>query len=78
MDGYDPGVISVTLPFITTALSASPWESGLIGAASLVGISFGAPLAGFLTDRFGKRLIFSIDLMLFVVLGLLQAVVTEP
>jgi putative MFS transporter len=78
VDGYDLGVISVTLPFIAVSLGASPLEVGLIGASSLIGIFLGAPLAGLLTDRFGRRLVFSIDLALFVVLGLLQAVVTEP
>jgi putative MFS transporter len=78
VDGYDLGVVSVTLPFIASSLGASPLETGLIGASSLLGIFFGAPLAGYLTDRFGRRLVFSIDLALFVLLGLLQAVVTEP
>lgn len=78
MDGYDLGVISMTLPFITKALGASPLEAGLIVASSLIGIFFGAPLTGLLTDRIGRRVVFSIDLALFVVLGALQAVVTEP
>ncbi|GAA3559539.1 MFS transporter [Microlunatus spumicola] len=78
VDGYDLGVVSVTLPFIATALGAGPVEAGLIGASSLIGIFVGGPLAGFLTDRYGRRLMFSVDLLLFVVLGALQGVVTEP
>jgi putative MFS transporter len=78
VDGYDLGVVSVTLPFIATALGTTPVETGLIGASSLIGIFFGSPLAGFLTDRYGRRLMFSVDLALFVVLGALQAFVTEP
>jgi putative MFS transporter len=78
VDGYDLGVVSVTLPFIATALGTTPVETGLIGASSLIGIFFGSPIAGFLTDRYGRRLMFSVDLLLFVVLGVLQALVTEP
>ncbi|WP_375432585.1 MFS transporter [uncultured Friedmanniella sp.] len=78
VDGFDLGVVSVTLPFIAAALHTTPVQTGLIGASSLIGIFFGSPLAGFLTDRYGRRLMFSIDLVLFVVLGALQAVVTEP
>lgn len=78
VDGYDLGVISVTLPFISAALHTTHVEAGLIGASSLIGIFFGAPLGGVLTDRYGRRLLFTLDLALFVVLGLLQAVVTEP
>jgi putative MFS transporter len=35
-------------------------------------------LAGYLTDRFGRRLIFTLDLLLFIVLGILQALVADP
>ncbi|GAA2751671.1 MFS transporter [Amnibacterium kyonggiense] len=77
LDGFDLGVISVALPFITKALGLTPVEAGLIGASSLIGIFVGAPLAGFLTDRLGRRLLFTIDVMAFIVLGLLQGVVTD-
>jgi putative MFS transporter len=77
LDGFDLGLISVLLPLITTALHMSPVEAGLIGASSLIGIFIGAPIAGFLTDRFGRRLIFTIDILCFVVFGVLQAFVTE-
>ena len=78
VDGYDLGVVSVTLPFIAASLHTTPVQTGLIGASSLIGIFFGSPLAGILTDRYGRRLLFSIDLVLFIVLGALQAFVTEP
>jgi putative MFS transporter len=77
LDGYDLGAISVTLPLITVALHLTPLEAGLIGASTLIGIFFGAPLAGRLTDRFGRRTIFTVDVASFVVLGVLQSVVPE-
>jgi len=77
LDGYDLGSISVALPAITMALGLSPVMAGLIGASSLIGIFIGAPLAGFLTDRFGRRIVFTVDIALFVVLGALQAVVAD-
>lgn len=78
VDGYDLGVVSVTLPLISAALGTSPVETGLIGASSLIGIFLGGPVAGFLTDRFGRRRMFTVDLLLFVVLGVLQGLVAEP
>jgi putative MFS transporter len=75
LDGYDLGVISVVLPLITTALGLSAVEEGLIGASSLAGIFFGGPIFGYLTDRFGRRTIFLLDLVAFVILGALQAFV---
>jgi putative MFS transporter len=77
LDGFDLGVISVALPFITKALDLTAVEAGLIGASSLIGIFVGAPLAGFLTDRFGRRLLFTVDVIAFIVLGLAQGVVTD-
>ena len=78
LDGFDLGILSVVLPAITTALHLSPVEAGLIGASSLIGIFVGAPLAGYLTDRFGRQRMFTIDIGCFIVLGVLQAFVTEP
>jgi putative MFS transporter len=57
--------------------ASSAWR-GLIGASSLIGIFVGAPLVGWLTDRFGRRRPFTINLIAFVVLGLAQAIVRSP
>ncbi|WP_420368655.1 MFS transporter [Curtobacterium sp. L1-20] len=77
LDGFDLGVISVALPAITAALHLDPALAGLIGASSLIGIFIGAPLAGWLTDRFGRRRVFTVDVLAFIVLGLLQAFVAD-
>jgi MFS transporter, putative metabolite transport protein len=78
VDGFDLGILSVVLTVIATELNATPVELGLIGASSLIGLFFGAPLIGILSDRFGRKNLFTIDLILFVILGGLQAVVQEP
>jgi putative MFS transporter len=75
LDGYDLGVISVVLPLASTTLHLTTVEEGLLGASSLAGIFFGAPIFGRLTDRFGRRKIFILDLVAFVILGVLQAFV---
>lgn len=76
LDGFDLGVLSVVLVPLSRELGISPVWAGLIGASSLIGIFFGAPIGGFLTDRFGRRQLFLIDICLFVVLGVLQSFVT--
>jgi putative MFS transporter len=78
LDGYDLGVLSVVLPLMTTGLGISPVWTGLIGASTLIGIFLGSPIAGYLTDRFGRRRMFLIDIAVFVVLGVSQGVVTTP
>ena len=73
LDGFDLGIISVVIVYITTQLDITPSWAGLIGASSLVGIFVGAPVFGYLTDRFGRRRLFTLDLVIFLVAGVLQA-----
>ncbi|MCW3045718.1 MAG: transporter [Solirubrobacterales bacterium] len=73
LDGYDLGVISVVLLSISRDLDVSPVWAGLIGASSLIGIFVGAPLFGRVTDRFGRRRPFTVNIVCFVVLGVAQA-----
>lgn len=77
LDGYDLGIISVVLPMITSEFHLSAVQQGLTAASTLAGIFFGGPLFGYLTDRFGRRKIFVMDLIAFVILGALQSVVTS-
>lgn len=72
LDGYDLGIISVVLPEISHELSLSSVMIGLIGASMLIGIFFGSPTVGWLTDRFGRRKLFTVDIVAFVILGVLQ------
>ncbi len=77
LDGYDLGAISVVLPVITQDLDLSSLMVGLIGASTLIGIFLGGPVVGYLTDRFGRRRLFTLDVVGFVILGLLQIVVAN-
>lgn len=59
-DGYDLIVYGSTIPAL---LAYEPWglsraEAGAIGSYALMGMFFGAVLAGTLTDRFGRRKLF--------------------
>ncbi|HZZ48228.1 MAG TPA: MFS transporter [Pseudonocardia sp.] len=77
LDGFDLGVLSVVLVPLSKDLGISPVWAGLIAASSLLGIFFGAPIGGFLSDRFGRKRLFLIDICLFVVLGVVQSFVSE-
>lgn len=77
LDGYDLGIISVVVPLIVAQYGLSSLQEGLLGAASLAGIFFGGPIFGYLTDRFGRRLIFVADLAAFVILGAAQGLVSN-
>jgi putative MFS transporter len=75
LDGYDLGIISVVLLSISADLDISPVWAGLIGASSLIGIFLGGPVFGRVTDRFGRRRPFLVNIVCFVVLGVAQAFV---
>ncbi|HEV7752830.1 MAG TPA: MFS transporter [Baekduia sp.] len=75
LDGYDLGIISVVLLSISRDLDISTVWAGLIGASSLIGIFVGGPVFGRVTDRFGRRRPFLVNIVCFIVLGILQAFV---
>jgi SP family sugar:H+ symporter-like MFS transporter len=53
--GYDTGVISGAILFITEDFSLSPFMQGAVVAALLLGAMVGAAAAGALSDRMGRR-----------------------
>ncbi len=77
-DGFELGLIGVALTSATPALGLSPLWVGLLGAASLAGLFFGALATGPFADRFGRRVVFRWNMAVIAVLALLQFFVTEP
>lgn len=77
IDGYVLGGIGAAMPFIDRSLHPSALVDGLIGASALIGIFLGSPVAGYLTDRFGRRPMFTIDLMFFLGGSILQFFVVD-
>ncbi|MGC2243137.1 MAG: MFS transporter, partial [Candidatus Aquilonibacter sp.] len=57
--------------------SLNPAMTGLLGAATLLGILVGAPIVGRFTDRYGRRVLMIADLAVFVVASLAQIFVVE-
>jgi MFS transporter, SP family, sugar:H+ symporter len=53
--GYDTGVISGALLFVTDEFALSPFMQGAVVAALLLGAMVGAAAAGPLSDRMGRR-----------------------
>jgi len=66
----------VALPLIATEFNISKAEHGLVSAASLAGILVGAIGLGSLSDYFGRKRMFIIEMFMFVVL--LVLVVFSP
>src|SRR5574340_291943 len=67
LDGYDLAIYGVVLPAMLAHhdWSMTPAQAGLIASAGLVGLLLGAPLAGYLCDRFGRRTSMVVSIALF-------------
>jgi MFS family permease len=73
LDGFDFFIVGVAIPLIKVDLDPTPTQIGLISSSAVIGAIFGAATIGRLADRVGRRLVFKIDLGLFVVFALLSA-----
>jgi SP family sugar:H+ symporter-like MFS transporter len=71
--GYDTGVISGAILFITKDFGLSPFMQGAVVAALLLGAMLGAALAGPLSDRMGRRRLIMIAGITFTIGALAAA-----
>lgn len=72
VDGYVLSVIGVVMLHMSQALDMSTFWQGLIAASALIGIFIGGFFGGWLTDRFGRRKLFLVGPVLFVICSLAQ------
>ena len=72
--GYDTVVINGANQFLKTHFLLSPSQEGLAGSSAIFGCIPGALVAGFLSDRFGRRKVLFFCAILFALSGLLSAV----
>lgn len=73
LDGFDLTVIAVALPLLVKQWHISAGLSGLVGASSVIGMLVGSVWLGHLTDRIGRRAMYLVDLLCFVVFAALTA-----
>lgn len=78
MDGYIIGTLSLGLPFIVLEMNMDALWQGLIGSSALIGILFGAPISGWLSDKIGRQLIYLWHFIILVAAAALQFFVTSP
>jgi MFS transporter, putative metabolite transport protein len=65
-EGFVVFMTGVALPLIVREFHILPAEKGIISAASLAGILFGAVLLGGLSDYFGRKRMFIAEMIIFV------------
>jgi putative MFS transporter len=76
-DGFVLGIIGIVISSAKTDLSLTPFWIGLLGAATLVGLFFGAIITGPIADRIGRSTIFRWDMLVIASLSVSQFFVGE-
>lgn len=71
-DGYILGIIAIALTPLSHTLGLNPSWQGIIGAATLVGMFIGGFFFGYLTDRIGRQVMYTVDLIVLVVASAAQ------
>jgi MFS transporter, putative metabolite transport protein len=64
-EGYVVFMTGVALPLIARQFNISPGQNGFISAASLCGILIGAVGLGSLSDQFGRKAMFIVEMIIF-------------
>ncbi|BCW58743.1 MFS transporter [Arthrobacter sp. StoSoilB20] len=77
LDGYILGIIGPVTGPMRSELQLDALSLGMIAAGPLVGIFVGSPLAGWATDKFGRKPMFLLDMGLFLVASGAQFFVTS-
>ena len=75
-EGFVVFMTGVALPLLSREFGIGPAENGLITAATLFGILVGAVGLGGLSDRFGRKIMFLVEMVIFV--AFLVALVFAP
>ena len=70
LDGYDLSIITMAILVIPSQLDLTKLEYVLVDVSSFVGMLIGAPILGVLSDRIGRKKIFGLDLIFFVVFAI--------
>ena len=65
LDAMDVGLISFVLAALTQHWALTATEAGWIAAVGFIGMALGASLGGLLADRFGRRQVFALTLLLY-------------
>ncbi|NLP85358.1 MFS transporter [Microbacterium sp. CFH 90308] len=65
LDAMDVGLISFVIAALAAQWSLAPAETAWIASIGFIGMAVGASLGGLLADRFGRRQIFAVTLVVY-------------
>ena len=77
LDGYDLLIMGAALLLLVPEFHLTPGQTGLLASLPFLAMALGALTAGRLCDIFGRRIVYLVDVVLFLVFALLQAVAKD-
>ena len=77
LDGYVLGIVGPALAIANSELQLTALSQGLIASSALIGVFIGGLFFGNLADRYGRKSVFSWNLVAFIVLSVMQFFVQE-
>lgn len=77
-DGYDLVIYGVVLPLLMDQWQLSPMAAGALGSAALFGMMFGAMGFGMLSDKWGRKKVILLCVVLFSVTTVINGFATTP
>ena len=77
VDGYTLGILSIALAVLPPDFEMTPLYTGLVGSSALFGLFIGSVLFGPVADRIGRRRLYQIDLLIFVLASIAQFFVQD-
>lgn len=77
-DGYDLVVYGVVLPALMKQWALTPLQAGALGSYALFGMMFGALIFGSLSDKWGRKPVIVLCVLLFSGFTVLNAFVRSP
>ncbi|WP_287908687.1 MFS transporter [Acinetobacter sp.] len=66
LDGYVLSIVGVVMLQMTEALALTTFWQGLIAASALIGVFIGGFLGGWITDKYGRKVLYLIDLIAII------------
>lgn len=78
LDGYALAIIGVALAQLAPTWHLNAVAQGIMAASALIGLLVGGLIGGYATDRFGRTLIYMLDLLLVALTCVAQFFVQDP
>ena len=77
IDGYALGVLTIALAVIPSSFELTPLLEGLVGSAALIGLFVGGLFLGPVTDKIGRKKLYTVDLVVFLIASIAQFFVQD-